>query len=127
MNSGSAWTALSGTMSDSRRNGGGVVIKGQNGEPDKLWVFGPSQNSDFVYSDGTIEPGPTPPDGRRHPCMVYLETGNVLIVGGADSKDKKKVTLYNPTTGEFKTQADMNHERDRCACASFKSAKYGKI
>jgi len=122
---GSAWTELSDTMSDSRRQGDGVVIRGQNGDPDKLWMFGPNQNSDFVYSNGTIEPGPTPPDGRRHPCMVYLETGNVLIVGGADSKDKKKVTLYNPTKGEFKTQAPMNQERDRFACTSFKSAKHG--
>ena len=68
-------------MSDRRWTGAGVVIKGKNGDPDRLWQIGPNQNGDFIYADGTVESGihlyPYPttnpvPLRIDRPCMVQV-------------------------------------------------------
>ena len=56
-------------------------------------------------------------------CLVQLNNGDVLILGGA--KDLKKVKRYNPYTNTFKDQADMIYERFGAGCAVFNSAKHG--
>ena len=109
----------------------GVVIKGTNpDDADKLWVFGgfdhgeADHTSEFVFSNGTIIPGPYPfPNGERGYCMVQLDTGDVLILGGYG---KKRVSRYNPTTGTFTSQQDMDNDKKDPACAVFYSNKHGK-
>ena len=114
---------------------GGVVIKGTNsGDPDKLWVLGgdnvggvgsAASTSEFIFSNGTITDGPYPySSGTRGVCMVQLATGDVLILGGISTL--KKVTRYNPTTGAFTTQQDMNFDKKEFACTVFYSDKHGK-
>ena len=130
--SGTAWTALSGTLAHQREESAGVVIKGTNpDEADRLWVFGgfghgeADHTSEFVFSNGTIIPGPYPFQyGERGFCMVQLDTGDVLILGGISTL--KKVTRYNPTTGAFTTQQDMNFDKKEFACTVFYSNKHGK-
>ena len=89
--------------------------------------FGDSQKtSEFVFSNGTIVPGPYPygTTNNRGICMVQLDTGDVLILGGISTL--KKVTRYNPTTGVFTTQQDMNFDKKEFACTVFNSNKHGK-
>ena len=88
--------------------------------------FGDSQKtSEFVFSNGTIVPGPYPygTTNNRGICMVQLDTGDVLILGGYG---KKRVSRYNPTTGTFTPQQDMDNDKKDPACAVFYSNKHGK-
>ena len=57
-------------------------------------------------------------------CMVQLDDGDILIMGGITTM--KKVTRYNPTTGAFTTQQEMNFDRKEFACTVFNSDKHGK-
>ena len=63
--------------------------------------------------------------------MVQLETGDVLVLGGKSSPQSdpqnRKVTRYDPATGNFVEQTPMIHERHSFACTTFKSAKHGKF
>ena len=113
----------------------GVVIKGTNpDDPDKFWTLGgdnvggvgsAATTSEFVFSNGTITDGPYPyGSGTRGVCMVQLDTGDVLVLGGISTL--KKVTRYNPTTGAFTTQQDMNFDKKEFACTVFYSDKHGK-
>ena len=89
--------------------------------------FGDSdETSEFVFSNGTIVPGPYPygSTGNRGMCMVQLDDGDILIMGGITTM--KKVTRYNPTTGAFTTQQEMNFDRKEFACTVFNSDKHGK-
>ena len=118
-------------MAHQRQESTGVVIKGTNpGEADRLWVFGgfghgeADHTSEFVFSNGTIIPGPYPfQHGERGFCMVQLDTGDVLTLGGYG---KKRVSRYNPTTGTFTPQQDMDNDKKDPACAVFYSNKHGK-
>jgi len=122
---------LSGTLAENRLLGSSVVIKDKNGGRDKLWIIGPSQSGDFIYSDGTIEPGDYPYNHEVNgACMVQVETGEVFIMGGAyhnpDSHPQyRKVTRYTPADGTFSSQQPMKQLRQSFACATFKSAKHG--
>jgi len=121
---GSQWDQLSGTLSAQRYNGEGVVIKDKNGGDDKLWLIGPGTTGDFVFSNGTIQPGDYPFSGSLDkPCMVQLETGDVLIMGGYQSR--KGVAQYNPVDGTVTQLKDMIYSRRGHACATFKSEKHG--
>ena len=130
--SGSAWTALSGTLTEQRKLAAGLVIKGTNpDDADRLWLLGgffgdSDKTSEFVFSNGTIVLGPYPygSTGTRGVCMVQLDTGDVLILGGISTL--KKVTLYNPTTGTFTTQQEMNFDKKEFACTVFYSKNHGK-
>ena len=110
----------------------GVVIKGTNpDDADRLWLLGGNgggsdKTSDFVFSNGTIVPGPYPygSTGTRGVCMVELDDGDILILGGISTL--KKVTRYNPTTGAFTTQQEMNFDKKEFACTVFNSDKHGK-
>ena len=51
----SAWTSIA-TVNRISNFNGGVVIKGTDGNPDKLWVM--TKISDYIFSDGTVEVGP---------------------------------------------------------------------
>ena len=61
-------------MSDRRWTGSGVVIKGKNGDPDRLWQVGPKQNGDFIYANGTIESGSHLSFDIERPCMVQVRS-----------------------------------------------------
>ena len=54
----SAWTSIA-TVNKITWFNGGVVIKGTDGNPDKLWVM--NSLSDYIFSDGTVEVGPAIP------------------------------------------------------------------
>ena len=89
--------------------------------------FGDSQKtSEFVFSNGTIVPGPYPygSTGNRGMCMVQLDDGDILIMGGITTM--KKVTRYNPTTGAFTTQQEMNFDKKVFACTVSYSDKQVK-
>jgi len=128
---GSQWNEHS-VMSDRRWTGAGVVIKGKNGDPDRLWQIGPNQNGDFIYANGTIESGshlfPYSFNIDR-PCMVQVETGDVYIIGGGHThyqpNSAKRITRWNYADGTFTQLKTTIQERLSHACATFKSAKHG--
>ena len=121
---GNGWTEFA-TRTNKHRTGAGTVVN------NTLFFFGgiyttSSPYSEFVYSDGTAGYGQdldmtTGKDWGM--CLVTLSSGNIMVMGG--SKNKKRVGLFNPTTGSYTSMAEMNFERQNSACTVFYSAKHG--
>ena len=55
-------------------------------------------------------------------CVVTLNDGRVMILGGYDGSSLlRKVLIFNSTSGTFSDAPDMLYYRDNHACASFNS------
>ena len=55
-------------------------------------------------------------------CVVTLNDGRVMILGGWDgSSDLRKVLIFNSTSGTFSDAPDMLYARTSHACATFNS------
>ena len=57
---------------------------------------------------------------REQHCMVTLDDGKVMILGG-DHYTYKRVWLFNPQTSTFTNGSDLLYERDYAGCTVFKS------
>merc|ERR1712241_701337 len=127
---GSQWNEI-GTMTNKRWLGSGVVIKDKNGGPDKLWQLGEHKSGEFIYANGTIVEQDWPFAWRfNRPCMVQIESGEILIIGGvtydsSQSNNRKTVYRWNPEDNTFVTQQPMNQQREAGTCALFRSAAHG--
>ena len=42
-------------------------------------------STEFIYSNGTVESGPDLPEAKHAHCMVTLQDGKVMILGGCGS------------------------------------------
>ena len=54
-------------------------------------------------------------------CVVTLNDGRVMILGGYDGSYLRKVLIFNPTSGTFSDAPDMLYTRYYHGCASFNS------
>ena len=54
-------------------------------------------------------------------CVVTLNDGRVMILGGYDGSSLRKVLIFNSTSGTFSDAPDMLYTRVDHGCASFNS------
>ena len=91
--------------------------------------------TEFVSMDGTVERGPNLPHYMQNHCMVELNDGRVMILGGNRTirtslwKDNgaeyhhstNEVLIYQPDTMNFTNGPSMRYNRSSLACAHFYS------
>ena len=132
---GCSWTPFA-TLMDQRHQSASSVIKGT---PDRLWLVGGNggtskKTSEYLFSNGTVSPGPNmhpgPFDyyGVYGSCVVQLVNGQSLLLGGSGSSGlvRTKVLRYDHITDTFTEQQPMLYYRYFHACTVFVSAKHGK-
>ena len=87
-----------------------------------------SDTTEFVYPNGTVKPGPQLPSHKKFHCMVTLENGHIMFIGG-DLNDGntavRDVVTYDPSTGDFKQGPSTIKNRWTSGCALFKSPAHG--
>ena len=54
-------------------------------------------------------------------CVVTLNDGRVMILGGRDGSSLRKVLIFNSTSGTFSDAPDMLYTRSSPGCATFNS------
>ena len=131
---GCSWTPFA-TLMDQRHQSASSVIKGN---PDRLWLVGGNggtskKTSEYLFSNGTVSPGPNmnpgPFDhyGVYGSCVVQLVNGQSLLLGGSGSSGlvRTKVHRYDHNTDTFTEQQPMLYYRYFHACTVFVSAKHG--
>jgi len=85
-----------------------VEVKGRG-----LWVtggitFGDSlKSTEFIHADGTVEQGPDLPSSRIGHCMVDLQNGKYMIIGGLGGQPKSEVLIYDPASNSFVRAPDL--------------------
>ena len=87
------------------------------------WIGSDTTSTEFVFSNGTIQPGPNLPQTRRDGCSVLLPNGNVMLSGGIATR--KSVITYDPISDSFSTNPNLINDRWEAGCALFKSALHG--
>ena len=61
------------------------------------------------------------PAGISYHCVVTLNDGRVMILGGNPPSKSRKVLIFNSTSGTFSDAPDMLYIRSSHGCASFNS------
>ena len=77
----------------------------------------------FVHPDGTVEGGPNLPKARDRHCMVNLNDGRVMIIGGHPTL--YTVTVYHHSNNSFDRAPYLQYGRYNHACAVFNSPLHG--
>ena len=79
-------------------------------------------NTEIINSNGGVTAGISLPYAVYGHCVVTLNDGRVMILGGNDgSSSLRKVLIFNSTSGTFSDAPDMLYTRDSHACAIFNS------
>ena len=91
-----------------------------------LWITGGYSSSklsstEFVFSNGSTVNGPNLPSGRYEHCMVTLDNGNIMILGGYPSSNYKNVLIFNPKDNTFTTGPSLLYNRFEFGCVLFMS------
>ena len=111
------------TMNQARYSHASVVL-------DKsLWITGGAyqagngldifKSSEFVHGDGTVTSGPDLPKARYWHCMVTLDDGKVMILGGHPTPND--VLVFDPSNNGFTTGPSLKEQRHSSACTLFYS------
>ena len=103
----------------------------------KLFVTGGYKNkfaklntTEFVSFNGTVTTGPPLPSARYKHCMVVLESGKVMLIGGhvesGSLDDNRSVMTFDPDSNKFNESIPpLIYPALRAGCAVFKSAEHG--
>ena len=96
-----------------------------------LWVVGGEtyedylESTEFIYSNGSAINGPNLPATRSEHCMVTLNNGMVMILGGYQSSNRKSVIIFNPEDNTFTTGPTLLYGRYSHGCTLFTSPLHG--
>jgi len=82
---------------------------------------GSLSSTEYIYSDGTVAPGPNLPNSKNNHCSVTLHDGRVMIIGSNSYDQPKKVLIFNPKDESFTNGPSLLYNRDYAACTLFKS------
>ena len=93
-----------------------------------LWLTGGYndarlRSTNYVYLNGNVKEGPDLPNARSGHCMVRLDDGRVMIVGGSGATSDVKI--YDANTKIFTAGPRMIHNRISHMCAVFRSKLHG--
>ena len=109
---------LHANMSSKRYYHSSTLIK------DDLWFTGGYDNgylesTEYIFSNGSVSSGPNMPAARYGHCMVTLDDGKVMILGGYPTS--KIVLIFDPEDNTFNTGPSLLFNRYYFGCAVFKS------
>ena len=83
---------------------------------------GKLESTEIINSHGSVTAGISLPYPVSSHCVVTLNDGRVMILGGiGDSSWLRKVLIFNSTSGTFSDAPDMLDTRRSHGCASFNS------
>ena len=83
--------------------------------------------SEILHSDGTVSPGKTLPTPVYGHCMVTINDGRIMILGGSDGSiidGKKNVWIYDHEDETFTPGPKMAKDHYWHSCTLFKSAMH---
>ena len=80
--------------------------------------------TEFIFSNGSIIRGPDMPTPRSKHCMVTLDDGRVMILGG-ERPNSKNVLIFDPKNKTFTDGPNLNYGRYDAACTVFVSPLHG--
>ena len=119
------------TLSYGRWYAGSVVLDSDLGENSLLWITGGTgtggwivlQNSEYVYSDGTVMMGPELPEHIDEHCAVNVNKTHTLLITGeaADSGTSGITYFFNHVSQEWSQGPRLKQGRYRFACGLFKN------
>ena len=121
--SSNAWK-LHAKMNSSRYVLSSAVVNGG------LWMTGGNHGDDlasteFIFSNGSVINGPNLPSARRQHCMVTLNDGRVMILGGhgleGPSSNDQSVQIFNPEDDTFTTGPTLLYRKIEAGCTLFMS------
>ena len=79
----------------------------------------------YIFQDGRVQDGPDLPYANCGHCMVTIDSGKVMIIGGDLQKRSKTVTLYDPNKYPFNPfivfDSFLLYDRYRAGCAVYNS------
>jgi len=114
-----------------RRNHAAVTIN------DTIWISGglsqvggykDYKSTLFVHRDGSVERGPDMPTAKGGHCVVDLQDGRYMVIGGdqgsTGNMKLKEVFIYNTSDGSFSAAPSLSIARSFHACAMFNSPLY---
>ena len=79
-------------------------------------------STEIINSHGNLTPGISLPYPVGFHCVVTLNDGRVMILGGYDGSSLlRKVLIFNSTSGTFSDAPDMLYTRYGPGCATFNS------
>ena len=117
------------TLSYGRWYAGSVVLDSDLGENSLLWITGGTgtggwivlQNSEYVYSDGTVMMGPELPEHIDEHCAVNVNKTHTLLITGeaADSGTSGITYFFNHVSQEWSQGPRLKQGRYRFACGMF--------
>ena len=108
-------------MSSKRKHHSSTLIH------DYLWITGGYDGSksldstEFIFSNGSVNNGPNMPAARHGHCLVTLDNGKVMILGGYPSLNYKNLMIFDPEDNTFNTGPSLLFNRVYFGCALFKS------
>ena len=86
------------------------------------WNGGNLDSTEIINSHGSVTAGISLPYKVHGHCVVTLNDGRVMILGGFDGSSMlRKVLIFNSTSGTFSHAPDMLYTRIYHGCASFNS------
>ena len=81
----------------------------------------PLATTELIFSNGSVTHGPNLPAPRAGHCMVTLDDGKFMILGGYPSSFFKSVLILNPETFTFTNGPSLLNKRDAAGCTHFRS------
>ena len=77
--------------------------------------------TELIFPNGSVKYGPNLPEPRARHCMVTLDDGKFMILGGYPPHLSKSVLILNPETFTFTNGPELLNERDFAGCTHFRS------
>ena len=99
----------------------------------RLWILGgqgvsgttPLSSTEYIYPDGSVEPGPLLPTPLYKMCSVVTSDDKVLVIGGQTSSDdgtpSEKTWEFDPTRGKWQPGPSLDTGRSSLGCANIYS------
>ncbi len=120
-------------MSIARSGAASIVVNGGT----KLWITGGGDAFIDVYdsteyitpgSDPASSPGPSLPKPLERHCMVQLEDGTAIVIGGRDdwSYLNERTFFYSPGSNEFQDGPQLRSLKVEPACGVIKDGSTGQ-
>ena len=79
-----------------------------------------TDSTEIIHMDGSNSAGIPLPKKLSSHCMVTLEDGRIMTIGGVPSQNSKKVWILDAVDG-FIAGPNMTYDRYNHACATFRS------
>ena len=82
-------------------------------------------STEYVFPNGTVSSGPNLPTNRHGHCLVKLNDGKIMIIGGSGRAGYKSVIIFDPVMKSFTNGPSLKYDFYYGACILMESAMHG--